>query len=422
MTPFEALDMQPDRLRAEFERICDCGGRLSGSASERAATALLKSLGSEALGVAPRVEAVPYAGWRAVGAELVGPDAATHACHPLLRTVPTPEGGLEAEVIDLGRGTPEEFAAHRAEIPGRIVLVRHELMFAPATIHRRLKYRMALDAGAAGFLIAGPVAGSLVAGSSGRGDEAGIPAAGVAPETAAALARTSRGWPLVRLLIRTEEAPAVAENLVFDLPGQTDEWVVLSAHIDGHDLGESAIDNSTGLAVALAVARCLAPHVASWRRGLRLAFFNVEEWALSGSAAHVAGLSEAERNAIALNVNLDSVAGGPRLTALTSGYAGIEPFLLACAERAAVPLRLHRPFQSNSDHANFALAGIPAFRLVAGFGDPTAATARVLTSADTRSMVEAEDMLRAATLATSITAAALRASAAEAESWRRNRT
>ena len=37
---------------------------------------------------------------------------------------------LTAEVVDLGRGTPEEFEAHAADIKGRIVLVRHELMFA----------------------------------------------------------------------------------------------------------------------------------------------------------------------------------------------------------------------------------------------------------------------------------------------------
>src|SRR3981081_47820 len=96
-----------------------------------------------------------------------------------------------AEVVDLGRGTPEEFAAHWAEIAGRFVLVRHELMFAAGTIHRRRKYNMAREAGAVGFLIAGPLPGGLVAGSSGRDPGAGgIPAAGLAPETPARPAPT----------------------------------------------------------------------------------------------------------------------------------------------------------------------------------------------------------------------------------------
>ena len=83
---------------------------------------------------------VPYGGWRAKTASLRLPDGMMAACHPLVRSIATPPGGLTAEVVDLGRGTPEEFAAHAADIKGRIVLVRHELMFAAGTIHRRRKY------------------------------------------------------------------------------------------------------------------------------------------------------------------------------------------------------------------------------------------------------------------------------------------
>ena len=115
-----------------------------------------------------------------------GSGGESHPVNPLVRSAATPPEGIEAEVLDLGRGTPEEFDSHQNEIPGRIVLVRHELMFAPGTIHRRFKYRSAVDAGAVGFLIAGPEPGELVAGSSGRRDEPGIPAAGIAPETARA--------------------------------------------------------------------------------------------------------------------------------------------------------------------------------------------------------------------------------------------
>src|SRR6202022_5068135 len=100
-------------------------------------------------------------------------DGSRAACHPLVRSVATPSEGLTAEVVDLGRGTPEEFAAHWAEIAGRFVLVRHELMFAAGTIHRRRKYNMAREAGAVGFLIAGSLPGGLVPGSSGRDAGAG---------------------------------------------------------------------------------------------------------------------------------------------------------------------------------------------------------------------------------------------------------
>ena len=48
-------------------------------------------------------------------------------------------GGPVAEVIELGRGAPEELEAHRKEIAGRIVLVRQQSMFAAGAIHYRGK-------------------------------------------------------------------------------------------------------------------------------------------------------------------------------------------------------------------------------------------------------------------------------------------
>ena len=195
---------------------------------------------------------------------------------------------------------------------------------------------------------------------------------------------------------------------------------MLSAHIDGHDGGESAMDNASGVAAALAAARALAPHVPSFRRGLRLAFFSVEEWALTGSAQYVKALSADQRRSIALNVNLDSVGGSPDLAALTSGFAHLEPYLLRVAETSGIPLRTVRPLMQNSDHANFALAGIPAMRLVAGFDDPSANLRYVLTPADTRDKVREGELRQAAVLTANIIAAACTASDNEAAAWRRS--
>ena len=406
-------------LRHDFEAICDFGGRLSGTEGERRALDYVALRGAEASGVACRSIPVPYMGWHCRSASLTLADGLVVACYPLVRTVGTTSDGVEAEVIDLGRGTPEEFEAHSSDIAGRIVLVRHELMFAAGTVHRRRKYDMARAAGAVGFLIAGPVPGGAVAGSSGRGEGgAGIPALGITPETAARLARRATGWPRATLHIETQEQSAETRTLLFDIPGQADEWVVLSAHVDGHDINESAMDNASGVAAALSVARALAPEVRRWRRGIRLAFFSTEEWALTGSARYVESLSPAERGAIALNVNLDSVAGSSRLAALTSGFARIEPFLLAVAHEQSIDLRCVRPFQPNSDHANFALAGIPAFRLVAGYDDPTAHLRFVLTPGDTRDKVAQCELATAARLAAAVTAAACEIEPSAALNWR----
>ena len=408
-----------EALWRDFNDICDCGGRLSGTESEKKAFALLRErVRAASPANSGRSIPVPYNGWRARSATLKLPGGAFAPCHPLVRTIATPASGLTAEVIDIGRGTPDEFDAHKAEIAGRIVLVRHELMFAAGTIHRRRKYDMARAHGAVGFLIAGPLAGHVVAGSSGRDTGEGIPALGVSPETAAKLARRAAGFPAVTLAIETYEGPAETETLVYDYPGQTDEWVVLSAHVDGHDLAESAMDNGTGLAAVLAVARALSPEVAKWRRGLRVMFFSVEEWALTGSAQYVKSLSDAERAKIAINVNLDSVAGSPHLAALTSGYAGVEPFVLGVAEANGHSLRTVRPLMTNSDHANFAAGGIPAIRLVAGFDDPNAHLRVVLTPADTRDKVAQGELRQATLLTAALGAAACNGDPEEAVRWR----
>jgi aminopeptidase YwaD len=407
-----------ERLAEDFSRLCDFGGRLAGTESERRALDYVRQTAGAATGMPVGSLPVPYRGWSARSARLVLPGGKVHRCHPLVRTIATPPGGLAAEVVDLGRGTPEEFEAHAGDIRGRVVLVRHELMFSAGTIHRRRKYELARAAGAVGFLIASPLPNALVSGSSGRDGDDGIPALGITPETAALLRRTARGWPRIELTIETVEAPAETETLVVEVPGQTDEWVVLSAHVDGHDVNESAMDNASGVAAALSALRAVAPACKGLQRGIRAMFFSVEEWALTGSAVYVASLSDAEKSRIALNVNLDSVAGSANLAALTSGYAEIEPFLLSVADANGHALRTIRPLLVNSDHANFAMAGIPAFRLVAGYDDPTANLRHVLTEADTRDKVTITELKQATQLTAAILVAACSAEPEAARRWR----
>ena len=64
-------------------------------------------------------------------------------------------------------------------------------------------------------------------------------------------------------------------------------------------------------------------------------------------------------------------------------------------------------------------ASIPAFRLVAGFADPTAATRLVLTDRDVRGQGNKDELLRAARLTETIVRSALVADADEVAKWRR---
>jgi hypothetical protein len=390
-------------LAADFAALCDCGGRLQGSDSAARGFALVQD---RLAAIGPvQDEPVPYAGWTCREARVT--DIASGrdlACAPLLGAAATPPEGLVLDTLDCGRGTPGDYAA----AAGRAVLARHEFPFASWTVHRRFKLAVAQQAQAAAFLIVQPEPGvGPVSGSSGRDGGQGIPALGISAEAGALLAEGRR----VRITLRGEDHPATTPTLVLDLPGRGPDRVVLSAHLDGHPLGESAIDNATGLAAALSIARAAAPLVGDCPRGLTLCVFGAEEWALSGSRAWLAGLDAARRARMAVNINLDSIAGGARLTALTSGFPALGPFLRDAAAQAGLPLAIHLPLMRNSDHANFADQGIPAVRLVAGFDEPASALRFLLTGADTRALVPLQELKGAAITAGALVWAALSAPA-----------
>jgi Iap family predicted aminopeptidase len=371
-------------LWADFLALCDCGGRRAGTESEGRALGLLRGK-LQAIGGEVRSRRVSYAGWHLRSSSLVLADGTRLACHPLLGTQ---SGTVEAEVCDVGRGTQADFA--RSPLEGRIALVRHEYPFSDSHIHRRRKLAWATEAGAAGFLIANPQPGAgPVAGSSGRAGGPGIPAAGIAFETAELVCRAGRAT----LSISGQDHEAHTEVLALDLPGRGPGWVVLSAHLDGHDLAESALDNASGVAAALAVARSCARDMARSKRGLRVCLFSAEEWALAGSKHYLDTMDAGERGSMLVNINLDTVAGDRELIALTSEFPELEALV------AEAGIRAYAPMMPNSDHYNFARHGIPALRLVAGFNRPESNVRHILTGGDTRDKATEGELRQAAATA-----------------------
>src|SRR5215475_8254843 len=393
---------------ADFEALCDLGGRVAGSASEAAALAFVRQRLAAVPGAKVRDDPVDYPGWRCRMAQLTSATTGvSFQCTPLLGTASA--AGVVAEVLDLGLGRREDFERHVDRIRGRIVVVRHEYPFATGHVHRRVKLELAQQMGAVGFLIAHPERGvGAVSGSSGRNGGAGIPALGIGVEAAEAFRHSPDGTlPTARIVIDGDDHPAQTRMLVADLPGRGRDWVVVSAHSDGHPHGESAMDNATGVAVALGLARVLAPHVSGCPRGLRICLFSAEEWGLIGSRIWLERMDEAARRSMVINVNLDSVGGTLGLTALTSGFERLDAWVKDTAARAGLPIATHVPLMANSDHANFAAHGIPAVRLLAGFNAPDSNLRLVLTAADNRDKVQPGELDQALRVATTLTWQAL---------------
>src|SRR5215471_17686261 len=114
---------------ADFQALCDLGGRVAGSASEAAALAFVRQRLAAVPGAKVRDDPVDYPGWRCRMAQLTSATTgSTFQCMPLLGTASA--AGMAAEVLDLGLGRHADVERHANRIRGRIVMVRHEYPFA----------------------------------------------------------------------------------------------------------------------------------------------------------------------------------------------------------------------------------------------------------------------------------------------------
>ena len=98
-------------------------------------------------------------------------------------------------------------------------------------------------------------------------------------------------------------------NVIAELPGKnTDNVVMAGAHLDSVIEGPGINDNGSGSAAILETALMMAN--SNPENTIRFAWWAGEEQGLVGSADYVAGLSQAERDRIALYMNYDMV-GSP---------------------------------------------------------------------------------------------------------------
>jgi Zn-dependent M28 family amino/carboxypeptidase len=175
-----------------------------------------------------------------------------------------------------------------------------------------------------------------------------------------------------------------SENVVGVLrgrtPGRRDEYVALSAHwdhlgigpvVNGDSIYNGALDNASGVADLLAVARAAAagPRTA---RSLLFTFVTAEESGLLGSAWFAQHPTVPAASLVA-NVNLDggNLLGRVRdLNVLGDAKSQLGPMLAARVRAQGVRLAPEEhPEQGHfyrSDHFSFARAGIPAVSVGAG--------------------------------------------------------
>ena len=218
---------------------------------------------------------------------------------------------------------------------------------------------------------------------------------------AAARSRDFRPVPLgiaTSLRVEVELHPVETGNVLGLLPGSdprlAEQVVVFTAHHDHLGVGvadagsdsnyNGALDNATGCAQILALARAFAALPTPPRRSLLFAFVAAEEQGLLGSAYYAAHPT-VPPGRIAANVNVDSanIYGRTRdVTFVGYGKSSLDAIVdRAAARQGRVVHADPNPERGSfyrSDQLSFARIGVPAFYLNPGseFLGPEAAAIR----------------------------------------------
>ncbi|GGY45919.1 M28 family peptidase [Parvularcula lutaonensis] len=119
-----------------------------------------------------------------------------------------------------------------------------------------------------------------------------IPTAALSFPDAEQLQRAlERGPVSVTLDMAVETKQEVTSgNVIAEIPGQTDEIVVIGGHLDSWDLGTGAVDDGAGIGITTGAAKLILDHVNETNekplRTIRLVYWGAEEVGLLGARAY----------------------------------------------------------------------------------------------------------------------------------------
>ncbi|WP_284011170.1 M28 family metallopeptidase [Haloarcula pelagica] len=342
---------------SHLERLVDIGNRMAGSDGERAAAEATRDALAEQARSA-RLEPFDIQGWERGDSSISAGGAPMAAAdHEVIALPRSPAGEASGELVDLGYGLPADF--EETDCAGKIVMARSDIPgWYDRYIHRREKYYRAVEAGAAGFVYRNHVEGMLPpTGSVGTQADAlgAVPAVGVASEVGARLGRRYDGAELT-VSVDCETPPATSQNVHAELGPDTDGAVLVTSHVDAHDIAEGALDNGAGTAMVVEVARALAAREDELDRRVEFVAFGAEEVGLVGSEC----LSDQrDLDTVHAVLNFDGVVRGRTLEFHTHDFPEIEAAVEAVGDRLDHDTTETPRQGPHSDHWPFVQWGVP---------------------------------------------------------------
>lgn len=172
-----------------------------------------------------------------------------------------------------------------------------------------------------------------------------------------AVSLIEKGVKSAKIVLKQKEYMGTSQNVVLDMPGEVDEYIVFTAHYDSTPLSQGAYDNMSGSIGLLGITEHFAknPH----RYGLRFVWCGCEERGLLGSKAYCTAHEE-ELSKIVLNINLDMIGCiMGKFIACATAEEKLVNYIEYFAAEMGHEIKVSQDVYS-SDSTPFADRGIPA--------------------------------------------------------------
>lgn len=354
-----------------YHRVADLadtiGPRLSGSPAAAAAVTYVQKQ-FQALGVTTRLQPVMVPHW-VRGAELAAltswpgqpPGLTQRVFVTALGSSPaTPQTGIEAPVVVVPDFATLERLG-RAGVEGKIVLFDEKFdqrmaqaglagqAYGKAVVYRARGPELASKLGAVASVVRSVGSAEFRITHAGETDfrtAKPIPSGALAAEDADKITRLSqRGVVRMRLILTPQTLPdAPSDNVIAEIPGREhpEQIVTIGGHLDSWDLGDGAIDDGAGVAIAMETAQLLQHLGLHPRRTIRIVAFMNEENGTRGGLGYAAAEKGKPQNDVAA-MEADSGASHPLGIVINVSVAGeraLRPLMNILAPIGATTMRL----------------------------------------------------------------------------------
>ena len=196
----------------------------------------------------------------------------------------------------------------------------------------------------------------------------------------------NNGVKTAKIVVEQDEYAGVSRNVIADIKGETDEYIVFTAHYDSTSLSQGAYDNMSGSIGLLGIAEHFLAY--SPKYSLRFIWCGSEERGLLGSKAYV-NTHEKELEKTVFNINLDMIGCimGKFIACCTAEEALVH-YINYYASEYGFGITTRQDVYS-SDSTPFADKGVPAvsFARIAPNN-----TATIHNSYDTMAVMKGEQM------------------------------